>query len=100
MKIKFKKQEILINKRILTLDHNFISKINVYFFYFLQTFLVLAGTQEGSLHLWDMRERERESAVSNKGKERLVMEIVMIMIKAMIKAKGKEIVISKKRVKK
>ena len=83
----------------MTLYHNsfssiFISKIIVYFFYFLQTFLVLAGTQEGSLHLWDMRERERESAVSNKGKERLVM--VMIIIKA----KGKEIVISKKRVKK
>ena len=39
-----------------------------------------------------MRERERESAVSNKGKERLVMEIVMIMIKA----KGKEMIISKK----
>ena len=41
-----------------------------------------------------MRERERESAVSNKGKERLVMEIIMI------KAKGKEMMISKKRVKK
>ena len=44
-----------------------------------------------------MRERERESAVSNKGKERLVMDIVMVII---IKAKGKEMIISKKRVKK
>ena len=43
-----------------------------------------------------MRERERESAVSNKGKERLVMEIVMVIRKA----KGKEMIISKKRVKK
>ena len=48
--------------------------IIIYFFfpYFPKTYLVIAGTQEGSLHLWDMRERERESASSNKGKERLV----------------------------